>query len=63
MNASVEIENIRIYNPLGQVIMDQVVDSLPASIDLSRLEKGNYTLCAHLQDERGIICRTLLKNP
>lgn len=60
MNASVDIEEIRIYNPLGQMILDQGVDSLPASIDLSRLEKGAYTLCAHLGDDRGVICRTLL---
>lgn len=60
MNASVDIEEIRIYNPLGQMILDQGVDSLPASIDLSHLEKGPYTLCAHLGDDRGIICRTLL---
>ena len=62
MDASVDIEEIRIYNPLGQVILDQEVDSLPASIDLGRLEKGSYTLCARLEDDAGIICRTLLIN-
>ena len=63
MNARVDIEEIRIYNPLGQMILGKGVDSLPASIDLSRLDKGAYTLCAHMGDDRGIICRMLLVNP
>ena len=62
MDASVDIEEIRIYNPLGRMILNQEVDSLPASINLSRLEKGSYTLCARLEDDRGFICRTLLIN-
>lgn len=62
MDASVDIEEIRIYNPLGRMILDQEVDGLPASIDLSRLVKGSYTLCARLENDRGFICRTLLVN-
>jgi lysophospholipase L1-like esterase len=62
MNASMDIDRIRIYNLLGQMVLDFGVKSLPARIDLSHLERGAYTLCAHQGEAKDILCRTLLIN-
>jgi lysophospholipase L1-like esterase len=63
MNTILDIERISIYNPLGQMVMDLGVESFPARIDISHLERGAYTLCAHQGDAKGIHCRPLLKSP
>lgn len=55
-------ERIHIYNPMGQMLMDMGVESLPARIDISHLEKGAYTLCARPGDAKGLLCRPLLIN-
>jgi lysophospholipase L1-like esterase len=55
-----DIDRIHIYNPMGQMLMDVGVDSLPARIDISRLESGAYTLCARHGDSKGSRCRPLL---
>lgn len=57
-----DIDRIHIFNPMGQMLMDLGVENLPARIDISRLEKGAYTLCARQGDAKGLLCRPLLIN-
>jgi lysophospholipase L1-like esterase len=63
MNSSRDIGRISIYNPMGQLVLDHPVTSLPASVDLTPLGGGVYTLCAHQQDVPRRHCRTfVIKN-
>ena len=62
LHTSLDIERIRIFNPLGQIVLEHGISSLPASINLSSLEKGAYTFCAYGGEEPDVFCRSLLIN-
>ena len=44
LNAQYQIEDVRIYNILGQLVMSTQPQSLDCEIDLSILEKGPYMM-------------------
>ena len=62
MDSTWNIDRICIYNSLGQKVLDLGVTGLPASIDISQLERGAYTLCAYQGDAERVHHRLLLKN-
>ena len=60
LNTSQDVERIRIYSGSGKLVLDQGITGFPASIDLSGLERGTYTLCAYPGAARDFLCSALM---
>jgi lysophospholipase L1-like esterase len=62
MDADLEIDRIHIYNATGKMVLDSGINGFPASIDVSQLKSGAYTLCAYEDSFPGRFCQTVLIN-
>jgi len=53
MRANANIESVQVYNMLGQLILDQQIDNLNGTLDVSNLSIGSYLLTAQVEGRQG----------
>jgi lysophospholipase L1-like esterase len=60
IDTSLEVNHISIYNTMGQLVLDQAVDTIPVQLDLLHLRSGMYALWVYHNRDEMVTRKTLI---